>query len=203
MCEIGIPCIISRFRSGSGPSSSAPPSCLLAWQGLMDSPVRRGFSTTPPEPPLIEIGSTSSDAPRVARAAEFAAWSTLRRGFNAWRPSSHAGKLTERQRRGMQGVQRRRAQRLAAAVLVEWHDIALECRIALGRRARASRAVMRACTKRRLRRWRDVSRRTRRAERAVTFSVLAVVRGRACTLAPPRPLAECAPCGFWRGRSCW
>ena len=112
---------------------------------------------------------------RDAVAAAFADHRRLVSTFRRWTPSLRR-KLTEKQQRGVQGVQRRRAYRLAAAVLVVWSRRAMERRRADRVLARVTGAVDRKRARRSLRCWRDGARRAKRAERAVTYSILVVVR---------------------------
>ena len=112
---------------------------------------------------------------RDAVAAAFADHRRLVSTFRRWTPSLRR-KLTEKQQRGVQGVQRRRAYRLAAAVLVVWSRRAMERRRADRVLARVTDAVDRKRARRSLRCWRDGARRAKRAERAVTYSILVVVR---------------------------
>lgn len=126
-------------------------------------------------PAMLEDALGMVALERDAVAVAFADHRRLVSTFRRWTPSLRR-KLTEKQQRGVQGVQRRRAYRLAAAVLVVWSRRAMERRRADRVLARVTGAVDRKRARRSLRCWRDGARRAKRAERAVTYSILVVVR---------------------------
>ena len=124
---------------------------------------------------MLEDALAAVALERDAVAAAFADHRRLVNTFRRWTPSLRR-KLTEKQQRGVQGVQRRQAYRLAAAVLVVWSRRTKAKRRADRVLARITGAVDRKRARRQLRCWRDGARRAMRAERAVTYSMLVVVR---------------------------
>ena len=128
---------------------------------------------------MLEDALAAAAQERDAVASAFAERRALLRSLRMLRrctPSLH--KLTDKQQRGVLGVHRRRSHRLAFEALFVWSRRTMARRRADRVLVRVTAAVDRKRTRRQLRCWRDGARRARRAERAVTYSMLVVV-GRA------------------------
>lgn len=154
-------------QSAGGESETAHKHLQVFRQRRLLSPAAAGS--------MLEDALAAVALERDAVAAAFADHRRLVNTFRRWTPSLRR-KLTEKQQRGVQGVQRRQAYRLAAAVLVVWSRRTKAKRRADRVLARITGAVDRKRARRQLRCWRDGARRAMRAERAVTYSMLVVVR---------------------------